>query len=132
MTRAAFFRTPLDYLFYFSLVSSASALFGLAGIFTAQPTLVTIFFAYNLIQSMSSLFFFVDVLADQNIRLVGEAVGVTGYEKAAAGLLFITFILSLASCYFTTQAVAEIKHKQREVYHQMANLNDTLQFEPDV
>lgn len=43
--RAFFFHTPLDYLFWFSAVSSACSLFGLAGIFAAQPTLVTIFFA---------------------------------------------------------------------------------------
>ncbi len=36
---------------------------------------------YNLIQSVLSFNFFVDVMADQSIRLVGEAAGVTGYEK---------------------------------------------------
>lgn len=122
-------------------------------------------------------------MADQSIRLVGEAAGVTGYEKArggcrgaggacavasavsrrqahgaslwpggltlrreglrpcraplalpeaasepltepvtfvawgpllqaAAALLFISFVLSLASGYFTTRAAAEIKQKQ--------------------
>ncbi|KAL4419477.1 hypothetical protein ABPG77_008279 [Micractinium sp. CCAP 211/92] len=133
-TRAIFFRTPLDYLFWFASLSSICALFGLAGIFTAQPMLVTVFFAYNLIQSVLSFNFFVDVVADQSIRLVGEAAGVTGYEKAAAALLFINFVLSLASGYFTNRAVAEIKQKQREAYqgvHSM-QLADTLQFEPDV
>ena len=32
--------------------------------------------------------------------------------QAAAGLLFTIFVLSLASVYFTTRAVAEIKQKQ--------------------
>lgn len=133
-TRAIFFRTPLDYLFWFASLSSICALFGLAGIFTAQPTLVTVFFAYNLVQSVLSFNFFVDVVADQSIRLVGEAAGVTGYEKAAAALLFISFVLSLASGYFTTRAAAEIKQKQREVYQEVHSMQlaDTLQFEPDV
>lgn len=43
--RAIFFRTPLDPLFWFSVVACISAAFGLAGIFTSQPTLCTIFFA---------------------------------------------------------------------------------------
>ncbi|EFN59513.1 hypothetical protein CHLNCDRAFT_50078 [Chlorella variabilis] len=41
---AIFFRTPLDFLFWFSCVESIAALFGLTGVFTAQPTLVTLFF----------------------------------------------------------------------------------------
>ncbi|PSC76467.1 polysulfide reductase [Micractinium conductrix] len=133
-TRAFYFHTPLDYLFWFSAVCAVCALFGLAGIFTQQPTLVTLFFAYNLMQSVVSFNFFVDVVADQKIRFVGEAAGVTGYEKAAAGLLFTIFVLSLASVYFTTRAVAEIKQKQKEVrYHEMsAGMSDALHFEPDV
>lgn len=43
--RSFFFRTPLDYLFTFSCFAAAAAAFGLAGIFSQQPTLVTIFFA---------------------------------------------------------------------------------------
>ncbi len=43
---------------------------------------------------------------------MGEAADVTGYEKGAAALLFINFALSLASGYFTLQAVTEIKQKQ--------------------
>lgn len=50
--------------------------------------------------------------ADKGIRYVGEAADVTGYEKGAAALLFINFALSLASGYFTLQAVTEIKQKQ--------------------
>lgn len=53
--------------------------------------------------------------------------------QAAAGLLFITAALSLASIYFTTRAVAELKQKQREVrYQEMGVVGDVLQFEPEV
>jgi hypothetical protein len=53
--------------------------------------------------------------------------------QAAAGLLFITAALSLASVYFTARAVAELKQKQREVrYQDMGVVGDVLQFEPDV
>lgn len=53
--------------------------------------------------------------------------------QAAAGLLFITAALSLASVYFTARAVAELRQKQREVrYQEMGVVGDVLQFEPDV
>ncbi|KAI7839064.1 hypothetical protein COHA_007206 [Chlorella ohadii] len=131
--RVLFFRTPLDFLFWYCTLTSICALFGLAGIFSAQPKLVIVFFGYNLCQTVLSFNLFVDVLADKGIRYVGEAADVTGYEKGAAALLFINFALSLASGYFTLQAVTEIKQKQRETqYHEMAALNDNLQFEPDM
>lgn len=50
--------------------------------------------------------------ADKSIRYVGEAADVAGYEKGAAAMLFINFVLSLASGYFTLRAVTEIKQKQ--------------------
>ncbi|PRW58673.1 flavin reductase [Chlorella sorokiniana] len=131
--RVLFFRTPLDFLFWYCTLTCICALFGLAGIFSAQPTLVTLFFGYNLCQTVLSFNLFVDVLADKGIRYVSEAADVTGYEKGAAALLFINFALSLASGYFTLQAVTEIKQKQRETqYHEMAALSDNLQFEPDM
>lgn len=43
---------------------------------------------------------------------MGEAADVAGYEKGAAALLFINFVLSTASGYFTLKAVTEIKQKQ--------------------
>ena len=79
--RALYFRTPLDYLFWFSTASSICALFGLAGIFSSQPALVTIVFGYNLVQQIVAFSLFVDVLADQKIRYVGEAATVTPYEQ---------------------------------------------------
>lgn len=130
--RAIFLHTPLDFLFWFSCLCQISALFGLAGIFTSQPTLCTIFFAYNLVQTVLSLSFFVDVLADKHIKYVGQMANVAGYEQAAAGLLFTIFALSIASLYFTVRAVGEIKQKQRESYHEMAVVSDALQFEPDL
>ena len=83
--RALYFRTPLDFLFWFSCLSSVCALFGLAGIFSSQPALVTIFFGYNLVQQILAFSLFVDVLADQKIRYVGEAAAVTPYEQVGNG-----------------------------------------------
>lgn len=99
--------------------------------------------SYNLVQTILSFYLFVDVVADQKIRYVGEAAAVTGYEKArcvfrslrlaqhpavppaptgcsppclqaAAAFLFLNFVLSLLSNYFTVQAIGEVKQKQRE------------------
>lgn len=63
--RVLFFRTPLDYLFLYCTLTSVCALFGLAGILSAQPTLVVVFFAYNVVQTVLSFNLFVDVLAGE-------------------------------------------------------------------
>ncbi len=60
-----YFRTPLDFLFWYCTLTSICALFGLAGIFSAQPKLVIVFFGYNLCQTVLSFNLFVDVLAGE-------------------------------------------------------------------
>jgi hypothetical protein len=52
------------------------------------------------------------VLADKRVEYVGKLHSLVGFEGAAATLLFIMFVLSLASLYFTIKAVREIKQKQ--------------------
>lgn len=53
-----------------------------------------------------------DVLADKRVEYVGKLHSLVGYEVAAATMLFLMFVLSLASLYFTVKAVREIKQKQ--------------------
>ena len=44
------FRTPLDFVFYFSIVNSVFAVLGFAGVINGQRELVTGFFVYNAVQ----------------------------------------------------------------------------------
>lgn len=44
------FRTPLDFVFYLSIVNSIFAVLGFAGVLNGQRELVTGFFLYNAVQ----------------------------------------------------------------------------------
>ena len=82
--RVLFFRTPLDFLFWFCTFSCIGALFGLAGIFSAQPTLVIVFFAYNLVQTVLSFNLFVDVLAGERLGRGACVAFSGGWVRGAA------------------------------------------------
>lgn len=47
------FKSPLDYVFYLSCVNNVAAIFGFAGVLTAQRELVQAFFAWNAVQMVS-------------------------------------------------------------------------------
>ena len=47
------FRTPLDFVFYLSIVNSVFAVLGFAGVLNGQRELVTGFFIYNAVQMVS-------------------------------------------------------------------------------
>ena len=64
------FRSPLDYVFYLSTVNNIAAIFGFAGVLTAQRELVMAFFAWNAVQMVLVFYLFVDVIADVGIRYV--------------------------------------------------------------
>jgi hypothetical protein len=49
-----------------------------------------------------------------------------------AAFLFFSFVLSGVATALAVRAVEEIRTKQREDYHRLATLSETLQFEPDV
>lgn len=49
------FRTPLDFVFYLSIVNSIFAVLGFAGVLNGQRELVTGFFLYNAVQMVRPL-----------------------------------------------------------------------------
>ena len=51
------FRTPLDFVFYFSIVNSVFAVLGFAGVINGQRELVTGFFVYNAVQMVRPCLF---------------------------------------------------------------------------
>lgn len=129
--RSLNFKSPLDILFWFAVANNICSIFGLAGVLAAQRELVTIFFAYNAVQVVLSFSIFVDTATDVGIRFAGEPAGLTGYEQAAAALIFINFVLAIAATIFAVKAVDELKVKQREEYNRLGVMSDTLAFEMD-
>lgn len=123
------FRSPLDYVFYLSIVNNIAAIFGFAGVLTTQRELVQAFFAWNAVQMVLVFYLFVDVVADVKIRFKGEPIGLTSYENAAAAFLFICFVLSVGATIFALKAIEEIRGKQKEEFRRLSVLSDTLQYE---
>ena len=60
--------TPMDLVFFLSILNNIFAFFGLAGVINSQKELVTSFFAYNIVQIVLSFHLFVDVCVDTTIR----------------------------------------------------------------
>jgi hypothetical protein len=83
--RNMIFETPMDFLFYLSIVSNTFSILGLAGVLNQQRDLVTAFFTYNAVQMVVAFHYFVDVCADIGIRFKGQSQALDSYEQSAAG-----------------------------------------------
>eukprot|EP01024_Parvocaulis_polyphysoides_P053974 TRINITY_DN5420_c1_g1_i1.p4 TRINITY_DN5420_c1_g1~~TRINITY_DN5420_c1_g1_i1.p4 ORF type:complete len:193 (+),score=13.51 TRINITY_DN5420_c1_g1_i1:54-632(+) len=131
--RAAFRSTPLDFLFYISIINNVFSVFGLVGVLNQQGVMVMLFFAYNALQMVVAFHYFVDVCADiGSSRERSGLQNLTGIEQSAASFLFFNFFLSICATVFAVKAMEEIRLKQRDEYNRLTVLNsDTLQFEAD-
>ena len=94
-------RTPMDFLFYLSIVSNVFSVLGLAGVMNQQRELVTGFFTYNAVQMVVSFHYFVDVCSDVGIQFAGESKALSSYERAAAGVLPPVKLFSLFNKIFS-------------------------------
>merc|ERR1712216_76325 len=83
--------TPMDLVFFLSILNNIFAFFGLAGVINSQKELVTSFFAYNIVQIVLSFHLFVDVCVDASIKLPRESGVNSSYEKAGAVFVFFNF-----------------------------------------
>uniref|UniRef100_A0A061R0V3 Uncharacterized protein n=1 Tax=Tetraselmis sp. GSL018 TaxID=582737 RepID=A0A061R0V3_9CHLO len=124
-------QTPLDFLFYLSIVNNIFSVFGLAGVLNAQKELVIGFFAYNAVIMVVDFHYFWDLYTDVSIRYKGEPKGLTPYEQAMCAFVFFNFFLSICAIFFAVKALEEIKTKSREEFNRLAVLSDNLQYEPD-
>ena len=116
--------TPMDLIFFLSILNNIFAFFGLAGVINSQKELVTSFFAYNIVQIVLSFHLFVDVCVDASIKLPRESGVNSSYEKAGAVFVFFNFILSVGATVFAVQAVSEMKEKTREEYDRLNTVLD--------
>ncbi|QDZ20693.1 hypothetical protein HOP50_04g32150 [Chloropicon primus] len=116
--------TPMDIVFFLSLLNNTFAFFGLAGVINSQKEMVTAFFSYNIVQIVLSFHLFVDVAVDTTIKFPRESGMNSGYETAAAVFVFFNFLLSISATYFAVQAVSEIKEKTREEYSKLSTVLD--------
>ncbi len=116
--------TPMDLIFFLSILNNIFAFFGLAGVINSQKELVTSFFAYNIVQIVLSFHLFVDVCVDASIKLPRESGVNSSYEKAGAVFVFFNFILSIGATVFAVQAVGEMKEKTREEYNRLSTVLD--------
>ena len=114
-----------------AIINNVFAVFGLAGIFTAQRELIIAYFSYSAVSSVTSFHFFVDLVTDSSIKYKGEPSKLSAYEQATTAFIFINFVLSIAASVFAIKSMEEIKQKQREELSRFTVLSDTLQYEPD-
>ena len=87
--------TPLDFLFYLSIVNNVFCLLGMAGVFNHQRLLVIAYFVYNAAQVVVTFHYFVDACADVGIHYEGGQGKTVGYERAAAGTKSQTSVPSM-------------------------------------
>eukprot|EP00798_Chlamydomonas_sp_ICE-L_P030352 gene30352-35357_t len=125
------FRSPMGFSYWLAIVNNIFAVFGLAGILTAQRGLIIAFFGYNAAQMVVAFHTFVDLCTDTKISYKGEPGKLTAYEQATTAFMFFSFVLSVAATVFGVRAIDEMKQKQREEYNRFSVLSDTLQFEAD-
>lgn len=85
--RNLLFRTPLDYVFYASLLSNVFSILGVAGVLNQQRELVMAFFTYNTIAMVALFHYFVDICADVGLRYSGQSRSLDSYEQSAAGTI---------------------------------------------
>mmetsp|Transcript_10888 Transcript_10888/g.30836 ORF Transcript_10888/g.30836 Transcript_10888/m.30836 type:complete len:179 (-) Transcript_10888:104-640(-) len=123
--------TPLDLVFYLSIINNVFSVFGLAGVLGSQKELVIAFFAYNAVIMVVHFHYFWDLYTDVTIRYAGEPKGISAYEKAMCAFVFFSFLLSICGISFAIKALEEIKQKSREDFNRLAVLSDTLKYEPD-
>jgi hypothetical protein len=83
--RNLMFRTPLDYIFFASILSNVFSILGVAGVVHQLRELVLAFFTYNAIQMVVVFHYFVDICADVGIRFNGQSPSLDSYEQSAAG-----------------------------------------------
>ena len=79
------YRTPMDYVFFVSMLSNIFSVLGLAGVLNQQKELVLAFFTYSAVQMVAVFHYFVDVCADVSVRFPGQK-SLGSYEQAAAGV----------------------------------------------
>lgn len=107
-----FLNTPMDMIFYISIINNVFSIMGLAGMFAAQKMLVLAFFCYNAVNMVVSFHVFVDVCATVDIKRK-HAASLLPYERTVAAFLFFNFVLSCVASVFAVKAVEEIKEKKR-------------------
>jgi hypothetical protein len=78
------YQTPMDYVFYLSIVSNVFSILGLAGVLHQQKELLAAFFTYSAVQMVVVFHYFVDICTDVSIRFPNQ-VSLGSYEQAAAG-----------------------------------------------
>lgn len=83
------YRTPMDYVFYLSILCNVFSVLGAAGILQQQKELVVAYFTYNAIQMVTVFHYFVDICADIGIRFRGQSASLDGYEQAAASTYYL-------------------------------------------
>ena len=116
--------TPMDLVFFLSILNNIFAFFGLAGVINSQKEFVTYFFAYNIVQIVLSFHLFVDVCVDTTIKFPRETGVSSSYEKGAAVFVFFNFLLSVGATVFAVQAVSEMREKSREEYNRLSTVLD--------
>ena len=121
-------QTPLDFLFYLSIVNNIFSVFGLAGVLNAQKELVISFFVYNAIIMVVDFHFFWDLYTDVTIRYVGESKGLNSYEQAMTAFVFFNFFLSICAIFFAFKALDEIKVKNRDELNHLNVMSDAVNY----
>jgi hypothetical protein len=80
----------MDFVFYYSIVSNAFSVLGVAGMLHQQRELVFAFFTYNLVAMIVVFHYFVDVCTDVSVKYKSHiSPGVPAYEQAAAGAIML-------------------------------------------
>lgn len=95
--------TPMDFLFYLSIINNVFSVFGLAGVLNAQKDLVIAFFGYNAVIMVVDFHYFWDIYTDITIRFAGEPKGMTTYEQAMCAFVFFNFFLSICAIFFAVK-----------------------------
>mmetsp|Transcript_21518 Transcript_21518/g.38332 ORF Transcript_21518/g.38332 Transcript_21518/m.38332 type:complete len:178 (-) Transcript_21518:100-633(-) len=124
-------QTPMDSVFYLSIVNNVFSVFGLAGVLHAHRELVVAFFGYNAVIMVVLFHYFWDLYTDITIRFKGEPKGLTPYEQSMCAFVFFNFLLSVLAIFFAVKALEEIKNKNKEEFNRLAVLSDNLQYEMD-
>jgi hypothetical protein len=121
-------QTPLDFLFYLSIINNIFSVFGLAGVLNAQRELVISFFAYNAIIMIVDFNYFWDLYTDVTIRYTGKAAGLTSYEQAMTAFVFFNFFLSICAIFFAIRALDEIRQKNREELNHLTVMSESINY----
>jgi hypothetical protein len=143
-------RSPMAIVFLLALISNTVAIAGIAGVVHGLQQLIVAFFVYSAFATVALAHLFVDMLVDSKIdygSLFGGGEGPaplaggggeqgppppsgpSGYEKAAAALVFVQMLASALATLLSLRAAEEVNRRRQ--YKHMGDLASNLAFEPD-